>query len=97
MDKLTQTPTQKWDEAIKRIQACPEETRTHFAMLILQLADCYGDNRTAKAVVLIDRASTMAVFSAGADESDAVTMVRAAAEVLVEVVTAEAPPREMFN
>lgn len=97
MDLLKQMKADNWDDALKRLQACPEDTRTHFAMLILQLAECYGKDHTSKAVVLIDKGDRMALFSAGADEMDAATMVRAAAEVLVDVVTSEAPPREMFN
>lgn len=98
MDLLKQIKASNWDDALKRLNDCSEETRTHFAMLILQLADCYGKDCKSKAVVLIDRGDDrMALFSAGADEMDAATMVRAAAEVLVDVITADAPPREMFN
>lgn len=94
MDKVT---TKRWDDAITRLSNCPKDKREHFAALIMQLADCYGEEITSKALVLIDTGDTLAMFSAGADEMAAAEMIGKAHEVLMSTVTADAPPKEMFN
>jgi hypothetical protein len=94
MDKLTH---KRWDEAIERLGNCPKEKRDHFATLIMQLADCYGEDHTSKAVILIDHGEVLAMFSAGADEMAAADMVSKAHEVFMANAVADAPPKELFN
>jgi hypothetical protein len=94
MDKLTQ---KRWEETLEKLSGCSKEQRDHFAMLVLQLADCYGNDITSKAVVLINKNDVLSMFSAGANEMDAAEMVSKTHEVFMASVTADAPPKEMLN
>jgi hypothetical protein len=93
MEKMTH----RWDEAIETLGKCPKEKRDHFAMLIVRLAECYLEEPTSRAVILIDTEDSLLMFSAGADDMAATDIVNKAQEVLVDVVTYDAPPKEMFN
>ena len=78
----------------------PKTKRDHFALLLVSLADCYANDEAdenAKAVVLISRDDTLALFSAGAAESDCMDLLIRATELLTACATADAPPKEMFN
>lgn len=94
MDKVT---TERWNNAIERLGNCPKEKRDHFATLIMQLADCYGEGGTSKAIVLIEHGDVMAMFSAGADEMAAADMVSRANDVFMANAMADAPAKELFN
>lgn len=94
MDQMTK---KRWDDAIERLGNCPKDKRDHFAALIMQLADCYGEGGTSKAIVLIEHGDVMAMFSAGADEMAAAEMVSRANEVFMTNAVADAPPKELFN
>jgi hypothetical protein len=94
MDKLTQ---KRWEETLEKLSDCSKEKRDHFAMLVLQLADCYDDDMSSKAVVLLHKNDVLAMFSAGANTMDAAEIVSKAHEALMATVTADAPPKEMLN
>jgi hypothetical protein len=94
MDKLTQ---KRWEETLEKLSGCSKEKRDHFATLVLQLSACYNEDMSSKAVVLIHKDDVLAMFSAGANEMDAAEIVGKANEVLMAVMTADAPPKEMLN
>jgi hypothetical protein len=94
---MDQLKTKAWEDALKRLNECSVEKREHFAVLITTLADCYGTDAPAKAVVLVDRGEHMAMFSAGAEEMTAAEMVSRAHAAFTMSVMADAPPKEMFN
>jgi hypothetical protein len=84
-----------WESTIDKLGNLSPERRKHFALLLVNLADCYADD--ASAVILIHRDDNLMLFSAGATEFDAADMLSRANTLVNAVVTAEAPPKEMFN
>lgn len=90
----------KWAASMDKLLHLPKTKRDHFALLLVSLADCYANDEAdenAKAVVLISRDDTLALFSAGAAESDCMDLLIRATELLTACATADAPPKEMFN
>lgn len=94
---MEQEDMKLWDKTINELMEMPPQKRKHFAAMIMALAKCYIDNNTNKAVVLINNEDALVTFCAGADEYDAAQIVQMANDVLCGVVTADAPPKEMFN
>jgi hypothetical protein len=86
-----------WDDTVEWLCAMPSERRTHFANLVIRLAQCYKENNTVKAVVLINDADSLMTFSAGATEYECAEILQIANEIVSGVVTADAPAKEMFN
>lgn len=93
---MDQKLTDHWREAMDKILALPEPKRKHFALLLVNLADCYTDE-SVMATVLISRDDTLMMFSAGATEFECSEMLNKANELVHEVVMADAPAKEMFN
>ena len=90
----------KWAASMDKLLHLPKTKRDHFALLLVSLADCYANeeaDENAKAVVLISRDDTLALFSAGAAEADCMDLLIRATELLTACATADAPPKEMFN
>ena len=87
--------TDAWASTIDKLSNLSTERRKHFALLLVNLADCYADD--ASAVVLIHRDDNLMMFSAGATEFDAAEMLNRANELVSVMVTADAPAKEMFN
>lgn len=94
----------KWAASMDKLLHLPKTKRDHFALLLVSLADCYANDEAddgagdgAKAVVLISRDDTLALFSAGAAEDDCMDLLIRATELLTACATADAPPKEMFN
>jgi hypothetical protein len=90
----------KWAASMDKLLHLPKTKRDHFALLLVSLADCYANDEAdenAKAVVLISRDDTLALFSAGAAEADCMDLLIRATELLTACATADAPPKEMFN
>lgn len=84
-----------WESTIDKLGNLTAERRKHFALLLVNLADCYADD--ASAVVLIHKDDNLMMFSAGATEFEAAEMLTRANDLVEAMVTAEAPPKEMFN
>jgi len=89
--------TDQWEKSMAKILALPPERRKHFALLLVNLADCYDEDSDGAAVVLIHRDSNLVMFSAGATEFECSDMLSRANELVHAVVTADAPAKEMFN
>ena len=90
----------QWAASMDKLLHLPKTKRDHFALLLVSLADCYANDEAdenAKAVVLISRDDTLALFSAGAAEADCMDLLIRATELLTACATADAPPKEMFN
>jgi hypothetical protein len=87
--------TDAWASALNKLGDMSEEKRRHFAILLVNLADCYTDD--ASAVVLIHRDDSLMMLSAGANEFEAAGMLDRANHLVSTMVTAEAPAKEMFN
>lgn len=97
---MDQEMKDKWAASMDRLLHLPKTKRDHFALLLVSLADCYANDEAdenAKAVVLISRDDTLALFSAGAAEADCMDLLIRATELLTACATADAPPKEMFN
>ena len=84
-----------WESTIDKLGDMSKEKRKHFAMLLINLADCYVDDGSA--VILIHREDNLMLFSAGATEFECADMLSRANELVGMVVTADAPPKELFN
>lgn len=93
---MDQTLTDHWRDAMDKIMALPETKRKHFALLLVNLADCYTDT-DVMATVLISRDDSLMMFSAGATEFECAAMLDKASSLVHEVATADAPAKEMFN
>jgi len=89
--------TDQWEKSMAKILALPLERRKHFALLLVTLADCYDEDSEGAAVVLVHREDNLVMFSAGATEFECSEMLSKANELVHAVVTADAPPKEMFN
>lgn len=89
--------TGQWEKSMAKILALPMERRRHFALLLVNLADCYDEDSDGAAVVLIHKEDNLVMFSAGATEFECVEMLGRAHELVNAVATADAPPKEMFN
>lgn len=87
--------TDAWTSTIDKLGNLSPERRKHFALLLVNLADCYADD--ASAVVLIHRDDNLLLFSAGASEFEAAEMLSRANSLVEIAVKADAPPKEMFN
>ena len=87
----------KWDATVEELMELGADRRTHFAMLIMRLAECYKKDNASKAVILIDTGDSLLSFSAGATEYECAAILQAANEVVNDFVTADAPAKEMFN
>ena len=97
---MDQEMKDKWAASMDRLLHLPKTKRDHFALLLVSLADCYANDEAdenAKAVVLISRDDTLALFSAGVAEADCMDLLIRATELLTACATADAPPKEMFN
>lgn len=88
--------TDHWRTAIDRILALPEPKRKHFALLLVNLADCYADEGVM-ATVIVSRDDNLMLFSAGATEFECADMLSRANELVHEVAVADAPEKGMFN
>jgi hypothetical protein len=85
-----------WENAMTMLMALPETKRRHFALLLVNLADCYADDGVM-ATVIISRDDNLMMFSAGATEFECAEMLGRANELVHEVAVADAPPKELFN
>ena len=88
--------TNRWEHAMAKILELPSDKRKHFALMLVNLADCYADDGVM-ATVIISRDDNLMMFSAGATEFECAEMLGRANELVHEVATAEAPAKEMFN
>jgi hypothetical protein len=81
------------------LEALPLEAREHLMQLITLLLQCYGAERTASAVLIVQPADEEAVViaSANADDMEAATIIAEAHGIMGTVLVANAPPKEMFN
>lgn len=95
MDKVNLSAA--WEQAVEKLLTLPKEKRQHFSMLVVSLAECYTQEQTNRAVVLIDTEDNLAMFSAGADEYTAYDIIERAYQLMQTVCTDDAPAREMFN
>lgn len=86
-----------WENAMEMLMALPASKRRHFALLLVNLADCYDDDLDCAATVLIHRDDKLVLFSAGATEFECAEMLQKANELVHAVATADAPAKEMFN
>lgn len=94
---MEQELTNRWEHALAKILALPAEKRKHFALMLVNLADCYDDDNDCAAVVLVHRENNLVMFSAGATEFECSEMLNKANELVHAVVTADAPAKELFN
>lgn len=96
------------DYLVQRIEALPDEMQQHFRSVVRLIMGCYGDEESAKgSAVLIsmppedpdepDEDRPVVVISINANEITCTKMVRKANEALIDVVVADAPPKELFN
>jgi len=85
-----------WASAMNSLGVLSEEKREHFALMLIKLADCYVDAE-ASATILIQKDGQLTMFSAGATELESACVIQAAHKLMTEVVTYDAPPKEMFN
>lgn len=89
--------TNRWEHAMAKILSLPSEKRKHFALMLVNLADCYDDDIDSAAAVLISRDDHLMMFSAGATEFECAEMLQKANELVHAVATADAPEKGMFN
>lgn len=93
---------------MERIEALPDEMQQHFRQVVRLVMSCYGEESTPKgSAVLIsmppedqdepDEELPVVIISINANEITCTKMVRKANEALIDVVVADAPPKEMFN
>lgn len=85
-----------WENAMGMLMALPASKRRHFALLLVNLADCYADEGVM-ATVIISRDDHLMLFSAGATEFECAEMLQKANEMVHAVATADAPAKELFN
>lgn len=88
--------TDHWENAMEMLMALPASKRRHFALLLVNLADCYAD-QGVMATVLISRDDNLMLFSAGATEFECADMLGRANALVHEVAVADAPAKELFN
>ena len=88
--------TDHWKLAIEKIMALPTGKRKHFALLLVNLADCYADE-DVMATVIISREDNLMLFSAGATEFECADMLGRANDLIHEVAVADAPEKGLFN
>ena len=87
-----------WADAMNELSELPKEKRDHFAVLLINLANCYRKDSTSKAFIIVDIADeAMVSFALNADEMEAAEMVFKAYEVMGDILTNDAPDKEMFN
>jgi hypothetical protein len=85
-----------WEKSMEMLMALSPAKRKHFALLLVNLADCYADDGVMAAVI-ISRDDNLMMFSAGATEFECAEMLSRANALVQEVATSDAPPKEMFN
>lgn len=94
MDDVTRVA---WEQTLKKLESISPDRRKHFALVLLQLADCYVDDSGSMGVLLVDKQESMMTISIGATEMECANIVMRAYEVMGEVMVADAPAKEMFN
>ena len=94
MDQITR---EAWESTVSKLMDMPSDKRKHFAMLLMNLADCYVDGGDSAAVVLVHNDDELLTFCAGATEFEAYEIIQRAQKTLEHVVTADAPAKELFN
>lgn len=88
--------TDQWTASMEKIMKLPTGKRKHFALLLVNLADCYADE-DVMATIIISRDDNLMLFSAGATEFECADMLGRANELIHEVAAADAPEKGMFN
>jgi hypothetical protein len=96
---MEQTMNKVWDDTIEELMELDEYKRKHFALMIMRLAQCYKQNNTVMAIVLVHDSNDneLATFSVGADEYEAAQMLQTACDVVVGTASIGAPAKEMMN
>lgn len=94
MDILTQ---KAWSATLAALNTKDETLRTHFAKLIMALAQCYNDEDPHKAVLILDTGDTLLTYCMGADELEMSEMLKHATEASAAMLMQGAPSKEMFN
>lgn len=94
---MEQSLKDEWGKAIETLMDLPAEKRRHFALLLVNLVKCYADSDHWKAVIIVNNEDAMLTFSAGADEAEAIEMLKLANDAVLLAATSDAPPKEMFN
>jgi hypothetical protein len=93
---------------MQRIEALPKDMQEHFRQVVRLVMGCYGEENTPKgSAVLIsappedpddpEEELPIVIISINANEITCTKMVRKANEALIDVLVADAPPKEMFN
>lgn len=88
---------QEWDKALNYLMNMPKDKRTHFALVIVALAECYVPDSGSKAVVLVTNSEDLSFISAGADEYEAFEIIDRAHKLIADVHTMNAPEKGYFN
>lgn len=96
---MEQAMNKVWDETLDELMKLDDLKRKHFAVLIMRLAQCYKQNNTVMAVVLVHDSNDneLATFSVGADEYEAAQMLQTACDVVIGTASIGAPAKEMLN
>ena len=96
---MRKTQQQQSDETalMERLEALDSDDREHLLSVVALLVHCYGDPPEASAVLMLKRDEHMAISTFNADDMQAVEMVQKAHEIMGEVLTIDAPPKDMFN
>lgn len=98
MDQVNNTLKTAWDATVEKLLSLPPEQRKHFALLLMDLADCYTQAPPSKkAIVLLDSGTELGFFSVGADEFSAYELLERAYHLMADVHTMDAPEKGLFN
>ena len=95
MRKLKHKPPSLTDQ----LDALSDDAKEHLMQLVDLLLRCYGPERNASAVLIIEveKQEAVVIASANADDIQAATLLAEAHGIMGTVLVADAPPREMFN
>lgn len=87
----------EWNANLDKLQALDEDSRKHFARLVLVLAACYRKDDPHKAAVVVATGDSMLTFCVGANSAEMSEMLAHAGELVTAVMMDGAPSKEMFN
>jgi len=85
-------------EAIARLEKVNDNERRQLGFILTMLADCYGEDASAKAVITFRRGEgALGIMGINTSEMDTAEMLHYSAAIMNHAVTIDAPPKEMFN
>lgn len=87
----------QWAEALELLNGCDKAERDHFIKMVLLTAKCFGDASENAAVLLVKTDETLIIVGANCDDMSMAEIVQHASTLTMDISTAGAPERGMYN